>query len=155
MLPRAGPPAVGPSSPARRRYAVTTVTRRATHVRPAVAARPATALNPRPKPPAASWKTSTSWTFPDVAGADDSSAAARYTGRCKFVCVGRTNIDIDDDIIARVQATYGLRTKREAVDFALRRLLIEPFTREEALAAEGSGWGGDLDAMRAGTAPRT
>jgi len=54
-----------------------------------------------------------------------------------------------------VQAVYGLRTKREAVDFALRRLLIEPFTREEALAAQGSGWGGDLDEMRSDMAPRT
>ena len=68
--------------------------------------------------------------------------------------MGRTNIDIDDDVIRRVQAGYGLRTKREAVDFALRRLLVEPFTRQEAMDAEGSGWDGDLDEMRAGTAPR-
>jgi len=39
---------------------------------------------------------------------------------------GRTNIDIDEALISRVQTTYGLRTKREAVDFALRRLLVEP-----------------------------
>ena len=70
------------------------------------------------------------------------------------VCMGRTNIDIDDELIRRVQASYGLRTKREAVDFALRRLLVEPFTRQEALAAEGSGWDGDLDELRAGAAPR-
>ena len=70
------------------------------------------------------------------------------------VCMGRTNIDIDDEVIRRVQAAYGLRTKREAVDFALRRLLVEPFTRREALAAEGSGWDGDLDELRAGSAPR-
>jgi Arc/MetJ family transcription regulator len=69
--------------------------------------------------------------------------------------VSRTNIDIDDEVMARVQATYGLRTKREAVDYALRRLLIEPMTREEALAFRGAGWDGDLDEMRAGTAPRT
>lgn len=68
--------------------------------------------------------------------------------------MSRTNIDIDDDVMRRVQASYGLRTKKEAVDFALRRLLIEPFTQREALAAEGSGWDGDLDELRAGTAPR-
>ena len=68
--------------------------------------------------------------------------------------MGRTNIDIDDELIRRVQAGYGLRTKREAVDFALRRLLVEPVTRQEASAAEGSGWDGDLEALRAGTAPR-
>ena len=71
-----------------------------------------------------------------------------------MVYMGRTNIDIDDEVIRRVQASYGLRTKREAVDFALRRLLIEPLTQQEALAAEGSGWDGDLDELRAGTAPR-
>ncbi len=68
--------------------------------------------------------------------------------------MGRTNIEIDDEVIRRVQAGYGLRTKREAVDFALRRLLIEPLTQQEAQAAEGSGWDGDLDELRAGTAPR-
>lgn len=64
----------------------------------------------------------------------------------------RTDVDIDDD---RVQAVFGLRTKREAVDFALRRLLVEPFPRDEALAVQGSGWGGDLDEMRSGTSLRT
>ncbi|MDP9431526.1 MAG: type II toxin-antitoxin system VapB family antitoxin [Actinomycetota bacterium] len=68
--------------------------------------------------------------------------------------MGRITIDIDDEVMRRVQASYGLRTKRDAVDFALRRLLVEPFTRQEALAAEGSGWDGDLNELRAGTAPR-
>ncbi len=72
-----------------------------------------------------------------------------------MVSVSRTNIDIDDEVMARVQATYGLRSKREAVDFALRRLLVEPFSREQALAAEGSGWDGDLGQLREGTAPRS
>jgi len=67
--------------------------------------------------------------------------------------MSRTNIDIDDEVLDRVQAAYGLRTKREAVDFALRRLLVEPFTRDEALAAQGSGWGGDLDELRSGMSP--
>lgn len=65
--------------------------------------------------------------------------------------MSRTNVNV----LARVQATYGLRTKREAVDYALRRLLVEAFTKEQALVAEGSGWGGDLDELRAGTALRT
>ena len=72
-----------------------------------------------------------------------------------MVYVARTNIDIDDELIARVQATYGLRTKREAVDFALRRLLVEPMTRAEALDMEGAGWAGDLDAIRTEGGPRT
>jgi Arc/MetJ family transcription regulator len=39
---------------------------------------------------------------------------------------------------------YGLRTKKEAVDLALRRLVGGVMTREEALAMEGFGWDGDL-----------
>ena len=71
-----------------------------------------------------------------------------------MVYVARTNIDIDEQLIGQVLVLYGLRTKREAVDFALRRLLVEPMTREEALSMEGAGWSGDLAELRAGTAPR-
>jgi Arc/MetJ family transcription regulator len=60
----------------------------------------------------------------------------------------RTNIEIDDELIARVMRTYRLKTKREAVDLALRRLVPEPMSLEEALAMEGSGWEGNLDEMR-------
>ncbi len=73
---------------------------------------------------------------------------------CTVVYVTRTNIDIDDEVLARVQATYGLRTKREAVDFALRRLLVEPLSRKDALAMRGTGWAGDLDDLRRAGAPR-
>ena len=62
--------------------------------------------------------------------------------------MSRTNIDIDDKLIDGVMRRYGLRTKKEAVDYALRRLHVEPMTIEEALAMEGTGWDGDLDAMR-------
>ena len=65
----------------------------------------------------------------------------------------RTNIEIDDDLIARAMQLYGLRTKRETVDLALRRLVDEPMTLEEARAMRGSGWIGDLDAMRAARYP--
>jgi len=60
----------------------------------------------------------------------------------------RTNIDIDDDLIARAMSTYGLSTKREAVDLALRRLVAEPLSAKDARAMRGTGWHGDLDAMR-------
>jgi len=43
---------------------------------------------------------------------------------------------------------YRLRSKREAVRFALQRLLGDTMTLEEALAMEGTGWEGDLTAMR-------
>lgn len=62
--------------------------------------------------------------------------------------MGRTNIDIDDAAVEFVMRRYRLRTKREAVDFALRSLAVEALTADEALALEGSGWEGDLDGMR-------
>jgi Arc/MetJ family transcription regulator len=61
----------------------------------------------------------------------------------------RTNIEIDDELVARAMRRYRLRSKREAVDLALRRLVGEPMTRTELLATEGTGWAGDLDAIRA------
>lgn len=61
----------------------------------------------------------------------------------------RTNIDIDDELVGRAIRLYRLRSKKEAVDLALRRLVGEPMTRREALAAEGTGWAGDLAEIRA------
>lgn len=62
--------------------------------------------------------------------------------------VGRTNIDIDDELVARAMRLYRLHSKKEAVDLALRRLVSEPMSRQEALAMEGTGWGGDLSEIR-------
>ena len=70
-----------------------------------------------------------------------------------LVCVARTNIDIDEDLIGRAMSRYGLHTKREAVDLALRRLVGEPLTLEDALAMGGTGWEGDLDELRGGARP--
>lgn len=61
----------------------------------------------------------------------------------------RTNIDIDDRLVGRAMRLYRLNSKREAVDLALRRLVSEPMSRDEALAMRGTGWGGDLEEMRA------
>lgn len=68
--------------------------------------------------------------------------------------IARTNIEIDEQLAERVMRRYGLRTKRAAVDLALRRLDLEPMSRDEALAMRGRGWDGDLEAMRLG-APRS
>ncbi|MFN2581593.1 MAG: type II toxin-antitoxin system VapB family antitoxin [Candidatus Dormibacteria bacterium] len=62
--------------------------------------------------------------------------------------MSRTNIDIDDWLVTQAMHRFRLRTKKDAVDLALRRLLGEPMTREEMLAMEGSGWEGDLEEMR-------
>jgi Arc/MetJ family transcription regulator len=65
-----------------------------------------------------------------------------------MVYVSRTNIDIDDQLVDKAMRMYRLETKRAAIDLALRRLVGEPMTREEALAMEGTGWSGDLDDLR-------
>jgi Arc/MetJ family transcription regulator len=61
--------------------------------------------------------------------------------------MGRTNVVVDDELIARVMRLYGLRTKREAIDFALRAVAGEAGPRD-MLDLAGSGWEGDLEAMR-------
>lgn len=63
-------------------------------------------------------------------------------------CMARTNIDIDEEACAAVMRQYGFKTKRDAVNFALRQLVVEPLSLEEALAMGGTGWEGDLEAMR-------
>ena len=68
-------------------------------------------------------------------------------------CMGRTNIELDDALVAEVMRRYGFPTKRAAVDFALRRLAGPPLTTEFLQSLEGVGWDGDLDEMRAGRSP--
>lgn len=68
-------------------------------------------------------------------------------------CVVRTNIEIDDKACAAVMDRYRLKTKREAVNLALRRLASEPLDLDEALSLRGSGWDGDLDEMRTSRIP--
>ena len=50
----------------------------------------------------------------------------------------RTNIEIEDDYVAIVMDRYGVHTKTEAVDLALRIVAGQPMTRAEALAMRGA-----------------
>lgn len=52
--------------------------------------------------------------------------------------MSRTNIDIDDGLVQIVMVRYHLKTKREAVDYALRHLAGQPMSREEMLDMCGS-----------------
>ena len=52
--------------------------------------------------------------------------------------MARTNIDIDEELIARVMARLGVHTKKEAVDLALRYLAGQPMTIDEALEMRGT-----------------
>jgi Arc/MetJ family transcription regulator len=67
----------------------------------------------------------------------------------------RTNIDLDDEIVEQAMRLYGTRSKRETVDLALRRLVGARLGTDEALALEGSGWEGDLDAVRRDGSPES
>ena len=60
----------------------------------------------------------------------------------------RTNIFIDDATVAEVMEFYGVRTKREAVDRALKQALRLKRQGEALRGLRGLGWEGDLDAMR-------
>lgn len=62
--------------------------------------------------------------------------------------MARTTVEIDDELMARVMRRYGFHTKREAIDYALRRL-VSRYEPKDMLDLEGAGWGGDLEAMRA------
>jgi Arc/MetJ family transcription regulator len=58
----------------------------------------------------------------------------------------RTNIEIEETYLRVVMDRYGLPTKTEAVEFALRHLAGQPMSREEALAMRGAHAIGDLPA---------
>lgn len=64
--------------------------------------------------------------------------------------MGRTNIVIDDALVARVMEMYGLRTKREAVDYALRRLAGGPreLPGNDSEAADADWWARHFEAIR-------
>lgn len=56
----------------------------------------------------------------------------------------RTNVVVDERLIERVMRRYDLHTKREAIDFALRRL-DTPYEPRDMLDMEGIGWEGPLN----------
>jgi len=62
--------------------------------------------------------------------------------------MARTNIDIDEELVAEAMRRFRVKTKREAVDLALRRLVGSSVTPAFMLSLEGIGWDGDLDEMR-------
>lgn len=59
----------------------------------------------------------------------------------------RTNVEIDDRLIGQAMELSGARTKREAVDMALRTL-VRLKSQEQIRRLRGIGWEGDLEAMR-------
>jgi Arc/MetJ family transcription regulator len=62
--------------------------------------------------------------------------------------MGRTNVVVDDELVAQVMKLYGLKTKREAIHFALEMAANRDDRHRAALKLRGIGWDGDLEAMR-------
>ncbi len=65
-----------------------------------------------------------------------------------ITCMGRTNIEINDQLAHEAKKLTGLKTKRAVVDRALE-LLVRTEKRKGLLHFYGSGvWKGNLRAMR-------
>jgi Arc/MetJ family transcription regulator len=56
----------------------------------------------------------------------------------------RTNIEIEDGYVRTIMDRYGVHTKTEAVDLALRHLAGQPLTRDQALKMRGAHAIGDV-----------
>lgn len=50
----------------------------------------------------------------------------------------RTNIELEDTYVRVIMDRFGVHTKTEAVNLALRHLAGDPMTREQALAMRGA-----------------
>lgn len=55
----------------------------------------------------------------------------------------------DDVLVRAVMERHGISSPMEAVDFALRRAAEPPLAPGDLLALRGTGWSGDLEALRA------
>jgi Arc/MetJ family transcription regulator len=51
------------------------------------------------------------------------------------VCV---NVETEDEYVRTIMDRFGVRTRTQAVDLALRYLAGQPMTREQALAMRGA-----------------
>ena len=62
----------------------------------------------------------------------------------------RTNIELDDQLLTQAMKVTGLSSKKATVEEALRRMVVLAGQKEAFDALYGTGWEGDLDAMREG-----
>jgi Arc/MetJ family transcription regulator len=60
----------------------------------------------------------------------------------------RTNIDIDDELMAEAMRASEHRTKKAVVEEGLRLLVRNRELRQAIADTAGIGWQGDLDEMR-------
>jgi Arc/MetJ family transcription regulator len=76
-----------------------------------------------------------------------------YLKRYSAQDMRRTTVTIDEALLGRVMRLYGLRTKRAAIDFALRAL-VGARSRRDMLDLKGAGWDGSLVRMRRRRGPQ-
>lgn len=63
--------------------------------------------------------------------------------------MARTNIVIDDNLIQAAMQISGTKTKKDAVEFALRKLVSKAALLESLQRVRGKlSWKGDLKSMR-------
>ena len=62
--------------------------------------------------------------------------------------MSRTNIDIDDELMAETMKATGQKTKKGAVEAAMREVVRVAALHDLIEGMRGIGWEGDLDAMR-------
>ena len=62
--------------------------------------------------------------------------------------MSRTNIDIDDELMAAAMKATGQTTKKATVEEALRNAVREGRLRQAIKNLAGIGWEGDLEDMR-------
>lgn len=60
----------------------------------------------------------------------------------------RVHIEVDEKLLETARDMYPGRSESELVELALRAMVTQPLSREDALAMKGTGWEGDLDEMR-------
>lgn len=65
----------------------------------------------------------------------------------------RTTVQIDEALLARAMAVLGKDTSNDAVEEALRRVVVHAERKDALMSMIGLGWDGDLDALRKGRFP--
>ena len=61
----------------------------------------------------------------------------------------RTNIEIDDELLAEAMASGSRTTKKQLVEDGLRALIRTRRQQAALKTLDGIGWSGDLDEVRA------
>ena len=55
------------------------------------------------------------------------------------------HVEINEEACAEIMKCYGLKSRNEAINFALRSLVLEPMTPEEIQLLREVGWEGFFD----------